>query len=309
MRSEHSIASTSQLYDPVRRAWEDSLIESLGLPVRIMPSLCPPGTSLGGLRPALAVEAGWSGTQVIATAGHDTAAAVAAVPARGDGWAYISSGTWSLVGVELHSPLCTPAALAGNFTNEAGVGGTTRLLRNVAGLWLVQECQRWWNEHGQPLTYEQLDGLAAAGPWGAGLIDPDDPSFASPGDMPRRIQEHCAAGGQKVPQTPGEIVRCVLESLASKYRCVIEQLEQLIGRRLQKIHIVGGGVRSALLCQLTADAAQRLVVAGPVEAASAGNVMVQALACGQVRDLAEIRAVVADSTELREYEPRGRADG
>jgi len=307
-QSEFSIASTSQLYDSAGNAWAGPLFDKLGLPLRIMPRVVPPGTAIGGLLPDIAEGTGLKPVQVIAPACHDTAAAVAAVPASGEGWAYISSGTWSLVGVELPSPIRTPEALAANFTNEGGVAGTIRFLKNVAGLWLVQECQRTWEAQGRPISHDELAKMAEAAPPHVCFVDPDDPCFAEPGDMPQRIREYCLASGQPVPQTQGEVVRCALESLALKYRMVVRQIEQLTGRPIEVLHVVGGGVRNELLCRLTADATGKLVIAGPAEATAAGNVMVQAMARGRVSGLDEIRQVVARSTPLRCYEPAARQE-
>jgi rhamnulokinase len=303
-QSEHTIASTSQLYDVAAGCWDLDLCARLGLPTGCLPPIVPPGTVVSPLATAIQEECGCGPCDVIATASHDTAAAVAAVPACGDDWAYISSGTWSLVGVELPAPLRTTEALAANVTNEGGVGGTVRLLKNVAGLWLVQECQRAWQQAGQPFSFEQLVALATSTPRGQYFVDPDDECFVEPGDMPRRIQASCAERGQPVPQTPGEIVRCILESLALKYRFVVEQLERLTGRALRVIHVVGGGARNKLLGQLTADVTGRPVIAGPAEATAVGNILVQALAHGRINSLADIRRVVAQSTRLRRYQPR-----
>lgn len=303
--AEESIASTTQLYDPKRRAWDFELIERLGLPRRIFPEIVAPGTTVGPLRKELADELGMSRIPVIAPGCHDTASAVAAVPASGDDWAYISSGTWSLVGIELPAPVCTPEALAANFTNEAGVSGTTRFHKNVAGLWLVQECQRVWATQGKNYGHEQLISMASqARPPLAALIDPDDDRFSEFGDMPARIRQYCSEHGQPVPESDGALVRCVLESLALKYRVVIDSAERITGKRVKTVHLVGGGVNNALLCQFTADATGRPVIAGPVEATAAGNVLVQALGQGRVSSLREIRRVVAGSSELKRYEPK-----
>ena len=302
--SEHTIASTSQLYDVAAGQWASDLLTGLGLPAEIMPPVAPSGTVVGPLLPRLAGDAGLSPTEVIATAAHDTASAVAAVPARGNGWAYISSGTWSPVGVELPAPLRTPAALAGNFTNEGGAAGTVRFLKNVAGLWLVQESRRTWATQGQSFSFDELTRMAAEAPPLVSFVDPDDARFAEPGDLPRRIQDACAARGQRVPQSPGEIVRCALESLALKYRLTIGQIERVTGRAIKVIHVVGGGAHNELLCQLTADATDRPVIAGPAEATATGNVMLQALARGRVSSLDEIREIIARSISLRHYQPR-----
>lgn len=303
-QSEYSIASTSQLYNMTSRGWAKDLIARFGLPTGIMPPVCRPGQPLGALLADVAEETGLAPTQVIAPACHDTGSAVAAVPAQGNDWAYISSGTWSLVGVEIPEPICTNEALAMNFTNEGGVADTIRLLKNIAGLWLVQECRRTWEIAGQALSYEQLAAMAAAAPPAVSFVDPDETRFTEPGDMPRRIQQYCREKGQHVPHSKGAIVRCALESLALKYRLVITQIESLIGRSIRKIHIVGGGVNNTLLCQLTASVTKKPVIAGPAEATAAGNILVQALGLGELSSLAELREVMAQSTRLEHYEPQ-----
>jgi len=301
-RSERSIASTSQMYDPGAGNWAADLVERLGLPARILPEVAPSGTAVGTLFPAIGDETGVGPVTVIAPASHDTGSAVAAVPATGDGWAYISSGTWSLVGRELKAPICTAAAEAANFTNECGVAGTIRFHKNVAGLWLLQECHRVWAAQGREHSFDDLIAMGTAAPPLAAMIDPDDPSLSEFGDMPRRIRALCERAGQRPPSGNGEMVRCILESLALKYRVVLDSLEELTGP-VSTIHIVGGGVRNTLLCQFAADATGRRVVAGPVEATAAGNAMVQAMACGQVSGLEQIRSVIAASFELKVYEP------
>ncbi len=300
---EATIASTTQLYDPSGGDWARGLIANLGVPPHIFPRLIPPGTKLGRLLPHVAEEAGVERLPVIAVASHDTASAVAAVPAEGEDFAYISSGTWSLVGVEMPHPILAPEAMAANFTNEGGLGGTVRLLKNVMGLWLLQGCRRTWAREGRDLTYEEMVGLAAAAPAFGPLIDPDHPSLLPHGDMPARIRTLCRAHGQQEPVEPGEIVRCALESLALKYRWVLEKLEEVTGRGINVVHVGGGGSRNELLCTLTAAATGRPVLAGPVEATALGNVLVQALAHGRVGSAAEIRAVVRRSVEVVRYDP------
>lgn len=247
------------------------------------------------------------GVQVIAPACHDTGSAVAGVPAANADFAYISSGTWSLMGAEVRQPVINAAALAGNFTNEGGVGGTFRFLKNITGMWLMQECRRAWREAGQGFSYDELTALAAQAPALRSLINPDAPQFLKPGDYPRLIQEFCRQTGQAVPETVGEITRCVLESLALKYRQTFEQLEAILGKRLEPVHIVGGGSRNRLLNQFTADCLSRVVLAGPVEATAIGNLLVQALALGEVGSLAEARAVVRRSFAVTEFTPGERA--
>lgn len=304
-RSEVTIASTSQLYDTVAKSWVWEVVDALGLPRGIFPEVAAPGSEVGGVLERVAEETGARGVTVIAPAGHDTGSAVAAVPAKGDGWAYVSSGTWSLVGRELAAPVRSAAALAANFTNEGGVAGTTRFHKNVAGMWLLQECQRVWAGAGRAYTFEQLSAMALEGEAGATLIDPDDEVFAEPGDMPTRIREAAGRAGQRVPESDAAIVRCILESLAEKTRAVIESLEAITGT-VERIHVVGGGSRNAVLCQWTADACGKPVYAGPVEATAAGNVMVQAMAQGRVGSVAEVREVVRGSVDVVVYEPRHR---
>lgn len=301
-RSERSIASTSQLFDPGEGEWAQDLVRQLGLPTRILPEVVESGTPLGPLLPVVIEETGVRGVRVISVASHDTGSAVAAVPAASSDWAYISSGTWSLVGRELGAPIRTPAALEANFTNECGVAGTIRFHKNVAGLWLLQECHRVWAAQGREHSFEELIAVGAAAPPLAAMIDPDDPSLSEFGDIPGRIRALCDRSGQRPPSGDGEMVRCILESLALKYRLVLDSLEELTGP-VSTVHIVGGGVRNTVLCQFTADATGRRVVAGPVEATAAGNAMVQAMACGQVSGLEQIRSVIAASFELKVYEP------
>lgn len=301
--NETTNASTSQMIDPFSRTWARDLIAAFGIPDRILGTLIQPGTVLGPLRSGVALLAGVSPIPVIAPATHDTAAAVAAVPAQGESWAYISSGTWSLMGIETKTPRTDERALAVNFTNEGGVGGTIRLLKNIMGLWLVQECRRAWERGGVTYDYAALMKMAEAAPPFACIINPDDASFILPPSMPAAIAEYCKKTGQTAPEEPGSVVRCALESLALRYRWVLERLEELSGRRLETIHIVGGGCQNTLLCQLAADACNRPVVAGPVEATAIGNLLVQALGLGLIGSLAEGRAVVRRSFEVRTYEP------
>ncbi|HEY3241735.1 MAG TPA: rhamnulokinase family protein [Phycisphaerae bacterium] len=303
-QSERTIASTSQLYDAVREEWAADLMQRLGLPAAIMPAVAPPGTVVGELRSEIAQEAGVRSVSVIAPASHDTASAVAAVPAVGSDWAYISSGTWSLVGIELPSPLRTAAALEAGFTNEAGACGTTCFLKNVPGLWLMQECQRIWASQAREVPTDRLTAMAEAVEPLAVLIDPEHSGFADFCDMPARICEYCTATGQRPPDSPGAIVRCILDSLALNYRMTLAALEHLTGRPIRVVHVVGGGSLNRLLCQLTADAVGRSVVAGPVEATAAGNILVQAMARGHLRSLEALRAVVSASFELTRFEPR-----
>lgn len=302
--NEYTDASTSQMLHPGKRTWASGLLRAFGLPERILGSLVQPGTVLGPLRPSVAQATGLAGVPVIAPATHDTAAAVAAVPAQGDSWAYISSGTWSLMGVEIPAPLVNDKALAFNFTNEGGVDGTIRLLKNIMGLWLVQECRRTWERGGRSYSYEELMRLAEAAPPFVSIVDPDDGSFILPSSMPAAIGDFCTRTDQPAPTEPGAVVRCALESLALRYRWVLERLEDLTSRRIATIHVVGGGSQNTLLCQLTADACNRPVVAGPIEATAIGNVLVQALGLGLVGSLTEARAVVRESFDVKAYAPQ-----
>ena len=298
---EYTDVTTTQCYDPVAGAWALDLLERLGIPTHIFGPVVQPGAVLGPLRDEL--ELGQA--VVIAPGTHDTASAVAAVPFQpGKNAAYISSGTWSLVGVEVPAPLINNATLNANLTNEGGVAGTTRLLKNVMGLWLVQECRRAWSAGGSDYSYEQLLALAAQARPFAAVIDPDDERLLRPGNMPALLIELAAENRQTLAADPGAIVRCVLESLAMKYRWNIERLESVTGREISSIHVVGGGARNALLCQMTADAGDRSVLAGPVEATAIGNVMLQAIALGLVDSLEQGRDLVRRSTELRAFEPQ-----
>jgi rhamnulokinase len=302
--NEYTDASSSQLLDPRTRQWAQGLIQALGLPRHLFGTIVQPGTVLGPLRAALAAETGLNAAPVIAPGSHDTASAIAAVPAGAEPWAYISSGTWSLMGVELPAPLLTDKALQYNFTNEGGVGGTVRFLKNIMGLWLVQECRRAWEREGIAHSYESLCYLAEVSPPFVSIVDPDDTSFILPPSMPAALADYCRRTGQPAPDDAGATVRCALESLALCYRRVLERLEELSGQRLEAIHVVGGGSQNALLCQFTADACNRPVLAGPVEATAIGNVLVQAIGLGLLGSLGDAREVVRRSFEVRTYEPR-----
>jgi rhamnulokinase len=302
-------ATTTQLYDIEAGGWAQGLLEKLSLPARVFPRIVPPATELGRLLPEVAEETGLNARlPVVTVASHDTASAVVAVPAEGDDFAYVSSGTWSLVGVETPRPVVTKEAMEANFTNEGGFGGKTRFLKNVMGLWLLQECRRVWTREGQEYSYEELARLAEEAPASGPLVDPDHPSFLAPGDMPSQIRRFCEATGQEAPEEPGQVTRCVLESLALKYRWVIEQAGEITGQSIGAVHIVGGGSQNAFLCQLTADATRLPVLAAPVEATALGNIMVQAFARGYVKSLEEIRTAIRRSVEVHNYEPGGSAD-
>jgi rhamnulokinase len=302
--NELTNASTTQVYDPSERKWAHELLVSFGLPDKIFGEIVQPGTVLGPLRPAVAAETGINPVPVITPASHDTGSAVAAVPAQGKSWAYISSGTWSLMGVEIDSPLINETAFRYNFTNEGGVDGTTRLLKNIMGLWLVQECRRNWEREGKTFSYDELAQLAETAPPFVSIVDPDDATFLLPVSMTSAIGEFCSRTGQPSPADPGTTIRCALESLALRYRWVLDKLEELAGRKLDVIHIIGGGSQNRLLCQMTADACDRPVLAGPVEATAIGNLVMQARGLGLLGSLADAREVIRCSFEVQAYSPK-----
>jgi rhamnulokinase len=310
--NEMTDASTSQFYNPIRGTWATELLDRFSLPTRFLGPIAQPGTTLGPLRPNLAAETGLAATQVVLPGSHDTASAVMAVPAESHGgdrpdWCYVSLGTWALLGIELAHPLVTDAVLKLNFTNEGGVGGTTRLLKNIGGLWLVQECRRVWNQAGAGLTWDAMNQSIADQPPLRSFVNPDATDFLAPGDMPEAIRGFCRKTGQAVPESNGAVVRCALESIAMKFRHVLEMAEQLGGGRLETVHIVGGGVQNRQICQFAANACGRRVVAGPVEATATGNLMMQAIADGAVGSIAEAREVIRRSFPVDQYEPTDTA--
>lgn len=302
--TEYTDASTSQLLDGRSRKWNAEIMKAMGFPERLFTDIQQPGTIRGTLLPDMSEEVRLQKLPVIAVASHDTASAVVAVPAEGDTHAYLSSGTWSLLGVEAKTPVMDPRALKWNFTNEGGAGGVYRLLRNVMGLWILQECKRTWDAEGSNLDFSDMVELAQNSPPFSALIDPDDSSFYSPGDMPARIRDYCRMTSQTLPANPSAIVRIVLESLALKYRWVVDRLEELVGRKIESLYLVGGGVKNTLLNQFTADALQRPVFGGPPEATALGNLLVQALALGELGSIAEIRQIVRVSFPTTTFEPR-----
>jgi len=310
--NEMTEASTSQFFNPVAGDWAKSLLQSFSLPTRILSRIAQPGTTLGPLRTSIVAECGLASAKVVLPGTHDTASAVMAVPAASEpgakpDWCYISLGTWALMGVESPQPVINDAVMKHNFTNEGGVGGTTRLLKNITGLWLVQECRRAWNHAGANLDWEAINRLSASASPLRSLIDPDAPDFLAPGDMPEAIRAFCGKTGQPVPDDKGAIVRCALESLALKSRRVLAMCEELGGGRIETIHIIGGGTKNRQLCQFIADACGRRVVAGPVEATATGNVMMQAVAAGDVGSIAEAREVIRRSFPVDQYEPTNTA--
>ena len=303
--NESTAASTTGLLDARSGAWAHGLIERLGLPARLFRDVAEPGTEVGRLLAAHGDPA----VPVYAVAGHDTASAFAGAPLRDEHAAVLSSGTWSLLGLELPEPVLGEAARAANLTNERGVDGTTRLLKNVMGMWLLEESRRAWAQAGDDLDYATLFGLAAEDAGGdVPLFDPDDEAFLGTGDMPARIAAACERTGQPAPREPGDVTRSILLSLACKYRWVLERLEAVSGRDVHRIHVIGGGARSTLLCRMTADLCGREVLAGPVEATALGNVLVQARAAGELASLAELRAVAAASVSPEVHEPSADRD-
>jgi sugar (pentulose or hexulose) kinase len=305
--AEVTNASTTGLLDVTAQAWATPLMQRAGLPPGIFPPLRQPGETVGDLLPGPAGAAGLRAPlPVIAVGSHDTASAVAGVPAQGENFAYVSSGTWSLVGVELGRPVLTEASRRANFTNETGLDHTVRYLRNVAGLWLLQESTRTWQSAGLDIDQDELVTLAAGAAPLRSLIDPDDPAFLAPGDMPSRIAAACRATGQAVPDGPAETARCILDSLALAYRRAIIEVQELSGRHVDTIHLVGGGSRNRLLCQLAADACGLPVVAGPAEATAIGNLLVQARTLGAApTDLAGMRQLIRDTQRLELFRPGG----
>lgn len=303
---ERSIASTSQLYNPHKRDWDYDLIEKFGLPKRLFKTISDPGTVLGDLREKVARRTGIKGAKVITVAGHDTASAVAAVPSRCKTPAYLSSGTWSLLGLELPEPIINEQSLADGFTNESGAGGTIRFLKNISGLWLVQQTKRYWKAGGENIPYSKMAGFAAEAEPFRSLIDPDDPSFIEAGRMPEKIQQYCNETNQPVPETKGQIIRCIYESLALRYAEVWEKLMKYTDTPPETLHIVGGGCQDKLLNQFAANALDINVTACPVEATGLGNILVQMISDGAIKDLSEGREIVLQSSLVETFEPENQ---
>lgn len=300
---EFSNATTTQFYNPRNKNWAYDLLNKLDIPTAMLPEIVQPGTVLGKTRNALNQNLGIAPIDVIAPACHDTGSAVAAVPLGSPDDIYISCGTWALMGAEIAEPAINPKALEHNFTNEGGICGTFRFLKNITGLWLVQECRRVWNLAGKNYDWTHLTALADAAQPLMSFIDPDHADFGTPGDMPQRIQQACQKNATPVPETDGAIIRTALESLALKCRYTLNQLEDALGKTMGNIHIVGGGIQNTLLCQLIANATGRAVLAGPIEATAMGNILVQAMAKGQIASHTELREIVRNSTEIKTYEP------
>lgn len=310
--NEMTDASTSQCYNPVKGDWATELLDRFSLPTRILAKITQPGTVLGPMRTGLIADTGLTAAKVVLPGTHDTASAVMAVPAQSrpgvkPDWCYISLGTWALMGIESPTPVVNDAVLKLNFTNEGGVGGTTRILKNITGLWIVQECRRVWNQAGANLDWEALNQLSAAAKPLQSFINPDAAEFGVPGDMPEAIREFCRKTNQPVPEDKGAVLRAALQGLALRFRQVLGMCEDLNGSRIETIHIVGGGTKNRQLCQFAADACGRRVVAGPIEATAIGNVMMQAVASGDVASIAEAREVIRRSFPVEEYQPQNTA--
>ena len=302
---EYSLASTSQLMDMRTGQWSKEVFDKLSLPLDIMPEIVAPGTVVGKLTDEVAAELGCDPIDVIAVGSHDTASAIAGVPAaNGKNWAYLSSGTWSLMGLEVPTAIINDKTFEYQFTNEGGIGNTIRLLKNIMGLWLVQECRRQWQREGTDLSYTEITQMARQAKPFAGYIDLDYHDFLSPGDMPAKINKYLKETGQNTIDDKGQLVRMVLENLAFRYRWVMEKLEDIQGKKVDVLHIVGGGIQNELLCQFAANATGKEVVAGPIEATASGNIITQALATGQIDSLNKGREIIANSYELKRYSPQ-----
>jgi len=304
MQTEYTIASTSALLNAKERNWAFDLMNEFGIKNSLFTDIYQPGTTVGKLLPSIKAEVGNINANVVHAASHDTASAVVAVPAKGEDFVYISSGTWSLMGTEISEPIINKDSFSYNFTNEGGYGKKIRFLKNIMGLWLEQESRRQWKREGKEYSYNDLSALALEAEPLRCFINPDDQVFSAPGDMPSRIADYCRKTGQYVPQTVGEIIRCIFDSLALKYRNVVEIIDKTMNKTTTNINIVGGGTKEEMLCQFTANACGRTVYAGPVEATAIGNIAVQAMALGEIKDVEEARHVIRNSFEIQCYEPK-----
>lgn len=302
--TEFTNATTTQLFDPVKGTWARELMEKMSIPQNIFTNIVHPGTVIGKLSPEICSELGIDPIPVISVASHDTGSAVASVPVVDEeNYAYISCGTWSLMGVESNQPIINEKSLALNYTNEGGVNNTIRFLKNIMGLWLVQESKRQWEREGEKMSFADLEQMARKTKPLVSFIDPDHHSFAAPGNMPKKIREFCNNTNQPVPESKGEIIRCIIQSLALKYRYTVDGLEDILGKKLNVIHMVGGGIKDKMLCQFTANATAREVVAGPIEATSIGNIVVQAIALKEIGSLQQARQIIKDSFPTTVYQP------
>lgn len=303
-RTEYTVASTSQMFDSQKYDWAREMLDKFGINPDLLPEMVYPGEIIGTVKPELAEELGIKEVPVVAVASHDTGSAVASVPVTDNkDFVYISSGTWSLMGVELDKPNVSDEALKYNFTNEGGVNKSIRFLKNIMGLWLIQESRRQWQREGTLLSFDELEREAREATPFRSLIDPDYSAFETPGNMPERIRKYCEMTNQPVPETTGAVIRTIAESLAFKYRQVVEGMEEVTGKKYSVINIVGGGIKDKMICQFTANATNRVVNAGPVEATSIGNVIVQGIALGAIKDLNEGRKAVQNSFDIAEYTP------
>jgi len=301
--AEYSIASTTQLLDAGRKQWSGRVLKALDLPKEILPEVVPSKTKIGKVRESICEELGIEPADVIAVAGHDTQSAMVAVPAQEKDFLFLSCGTWSLIGTELDEPLINEQSKKCNITNEGGFEGRISFLKNIIGLWMIQESRRQWIREGTEYGFGELEKMALEAEPLKCFIDPDDPVFLPAGNIPKRIREYCREKGQHIPTTAGEIVRCINESLAFKYRMAKEEIESCVGKTFYRLYLIGGGVQSALLCQLTANACNCEVVAGPVEATVLGNVILQLIESGAVKDLAEARRLVMASEDIKRFQP------
>ena len=310
MKNEYTMASTTQLLDPYTKDWCWELIEKAGIPKKIFGEVVMPGQIIGELSDEICEELGCPKIPVIAVGAHDTASAVASVPVTdgGDDYVYISSGTWALLGVENDQPIINDKSMKFNFTNEGGVANKIRFLRNIMGLWIIQESRRQWQREGKDYSFNDLEQQAWQAKPFESLIDPDYAAFAVPGNMPKRIKEFCEKTGQTVPQTPGDVIRCAAQSLAFKIAMSVDGMEETLGRKINKIHMVGGGIKDKMVCQFIANASGRTVIAGPVEATSTGNAIVQLMALGKIKDLSQARSIIKESFPVNVYEPQDSAD-
>jgi len=305
-KAEFTIASTSQMLNPKTMSWAKELFDAFGAPVSLMQEIVLPGTIVGTLTDAIAKETGIGKIPVVAVGAHDTASAIASVPAEGENWAYLSSGTWSLMGIETRKPLIDKETEAMNFTNEGGIEGTFRFLKNITGLWLLEQCRKEWEQ--ENWSYHQLVDMAKAEKPFQFFVDPDAPDFMNPENMVTAISNYCSCTGQKTPETIGQFVRCIFESLALKYRYTMELLKKVSPHPIEKLHVIGGGSKNTWLCQFTANAIGMPVIAGPAEGTAMGNLLVQAMAMGHLKSLADIRMVVRNSVETEKYLPQDIAE-
>ena len=303
-KSEYTVASTSQMLDPYKREWDKELLETVGIPTDILCDIVKPGTVIGNVTESICTELGIDSAKVVAVGGHDTASAVVSVPTTEDDFVYISCGTWSLFGTELTEPHIGEDSLEFSYTNEGGYNDTIRFLTNIMGLWLIQESRRQWIKEGNELSFNDMEKMALESKPFQCFVDVDSPEFGKPGNIPQRIKDYCKKTGQYVPQTIGEVVRCIYESLALKYKHSFINLKNITGKDFKGIHIVGGGTKDPLLCSMCSDACNVYVSAGPIEATALGNVAVQFMSSGDIKDIKEARTIIKNSFDVKEYNPK-----